>query len=38
LEVQAFGQGYASMNAPAKKLEEVVLGEKLVRGRHPVLR
>ena len=37
-EVVAFGQGYASMNWPTKKLEEVVLGGKLAHGGHPVLR
>jgi len=34
----AFGQGYASMNWPTKKLEEVVLGGRLVHGGNPVLR
>jgi phage terminase large subunit-like protein len=34
----AFGQGYASMNAPTKKLEELVLSGKLAHGGHPVLR
>ncbi len=37
-EVVAFGQGYASMNWPTKKLEELVLGQKLAHGGHPVLR
>jgi phage terminase large subunit-like protein len=37
-KVIPFGQGYASMNAPTKKLEEVVLSGKLVHGNHPVLR
>jgi len=34
----AFGQGYASMNWPTKKLEEVVLSGRLAHGGHPVLR
>jgi phage terminase large subunit-like protein len=37
-EMVAFGQGYASMSAPTKKLEEVVLSVKLSHGGHPVLR
>ena len=37
-EVVAFGQGYASMNWPTKKLEELVLGAKIAHGGHPVLR
>ena len=37
-EIVAFGQGYASMNWPTKKLEELVLGAKLAHGGHPVLR
>lgn len=37
-EMVAFGQGYASMNAPTKKLEELVLARKLAHGGHPVLR
>jgi phage terminase large subunit-like protein len=38
IEVVAFGQGYASMNWPCKKLDEVVLGKRLAHGGHPVLR
>lgn len=38
LEVIAFGQGYSSMNAPTKRLEELVLSGRLVHGDHPVLR
>ena len=34
----AFGQGYASMNWPTKKLEELVLGGRLAHGANPVLR
>ena len=34
----AFGQGYASMTWPTKKLEEVVLSGKLRHGGNPVLR
>jgi phage terminase large subunit-like protein len=37
-EIVAFGQGYASMNWPTKKLEEVILAERLAHGGHPVLR
>lgn len=32
-----FGQGYASMSAPMKELEKLVLGAKLAHGGHPVL-
>lgn len=37
-EIVAFGQGYASMNAPTKKLEELVLSGKIAHGGNPVLR
>lgn len=37
-EVVAFGQGFASMNWPTKKLEEVVLSKRLVHSNNPVLR
>lgn len=37
-EIVAFGQGYASMNWPTKKLEELVLGAKLAHGGNSVLR
>jgi phage terminase large subunit-like protein len=37
-EIVAFGQGYASMNAPTKKLEELVLSGKISHGGNPVLR
>lgn len=33
----AFGQGYASMSAPMKKLEELYLAHKLIGLNHPVL-
>lgn len=36
--VAQFGQGYASMSAPAKELEKLVLGKMLAHGGHPVLR
>lgn len=36
--IVAFGQGYASMNAPTKKLEELVLSGKIAHGGNPVLR
>lgn len=32
-----FGQGYASMSAPSKELEKLVLGHKLWHGNNPVL-
>lgn len=34
----AFGQGFASMSAPTKELEKLILGKKLVHSGHPVLR
>ncbi|MEX0725737.1 MAG: terminase TerL endonuclease subunit [Planctomycetaceae bacterium] len=34
----AFGQGYASMNAPTEKLDELVLSHKIAHAQHPVLR
>ena len=37
LTVVQFGQGFASMSAPSKELEKLVLGERLVHGGHPVL-
>lgn len=37
-EMVAFGQGYASMSAPTKRLEELVLSGKLAHGGNPVLR
>jgi len=37
-EMVAWGQGYASMNAPTKKLEELVLSEHVAHAGHPVLR
>jgi phage terminase large subunit-like protein len=37
-EMVAFGQGFASMNSPTKKLEELVLAQKLAHGGNPVLR
>ena len=37
-EVVAFGQGYASMSAPSKELEKLVLGGQLRHDGHPVLR
>ena len=32
-----FGQGFASMNAPTKELEKLVLGKQLLHGENPVL-
>ncbi len=37
-EVVGFGQGYASMSAPAKELEKLILGQALNHGKNPVLR
>jgi phage terminase large subunit-like protein len=37
VNVLGFGQGYGSMSAPSKQLENLVLGEKLRHGNHPVL-
>ena len=37
-EIVAFGQGFASMNSPTKKLEELILAKKLAHGGNPVLR
>ncbi|HEX3998247.1 MAG TPA: terminase TerL endonuclease subunit [Pirellulales bacterium] len=37
-EMVAFGQGYMSMNAPTKRLEQLVLSEQLAHGGNPVLR
>jgi phage terminase large subunit-like protein len=37
-EIVAFGQGFASMNWPTKKLEEIVLSGRLRHGGNPVLR
>lgn len=34
----AFGQGFASMSAPTKEFEKLVLGKKLIHSGHPVLR
>jgi phage terminase large subunit-like protein len=37
-DVGFFGQGYASMNSPAKHLEALIAENKLVHGGNPVLR
>jgi phage terminase large subunit-like protein len=37
-DVQPFGQGYASMTAPTKALEELVLSGRLCHGGNPVFR
>jgi phage terminase large subunit-like protein len=37
-DVVAFGQGMASMSAPTKRLEELLLEGRIVHGGHPVLR
>src|SRR5262245_45022372 len=36
-EVVPFGQGYASMSAPAKELERLILAHELRHGNHPVM-
>jgi phage terminase large subunit-like protein len=36
--IEQFGQGYASMSAPAKEFEKLVIEGKLKHGGHPVLR
>lgn len=38
LEVELFGQGFASMSGPTKFLERIVLQKRLDHGGHPVLR
>lgn len=38
IEMVAFGQGFASMSAPAKEFERMVLAGELAHGGHPVLR
>lgn len=38
LEVARFGQGYSSMSAPTKRLQELVLQRRIMHGGHPVLR
>jgi phage terminase large subunit-like protein len=35
--VVLFGQGYASMSAPSKKFEELILSQSIHHGDHPVL-
>lgn len=37
-DVIEFGQGFASMSAPTKELEKLVIGEQLAHGGNPVLR
>jgi len=37
-EIVQFGQGYASMNAPAKELEKLILEQNICHGDNPVLR
>jgi phage terminase large subunit-like protein len=37
-DIGYFGQGYASMNSPAKMLEGLIADGKLLHGGHPVLR
>jgi phage terminase large subunit-like protein len=37
LTMMPFGQGYASMAAPTKELEKLILGHQLAHGGHPVV-
>jgi phage terminase large subunit-like protein len=37
-EIFGFGQGFASMSAPTKELETLILGGRIRHGGHPVLR
>lgn len=36
-EIVPFGQGFASMSAPSKYLEQLILNKKLKHGKHPAL-
>ncbi len=38
MNVVPFGQGFASMSAPSKEFEKVVIGKQIVHGGNPVLR
>src|SRR6185437_3968647 len=38
IEMVPYGQGFASMSAPTKELEKLVLGGRIAHGGHPVLR
>lgn len=38
LKVVFFGQGFASMSAPSKEFERLILSEEIAHGAHPVLR
>jgi phage terminase large subunit-like protein len=38
MDVADIGQGYVSMNAPARRLQELVLSRRLVHTGHPILR
>jgi phage terminase large subunit-like protein len=38
LEMVPFGQGFASMAAPTRELEKLIVGRQLIHGGHPVLR
>lgn len=38
LEVVSFGQGFASMSAPTKEIERLILSNKLRHAGHPVMR
>ena len=38
IEMIPFGQGFASMAAPMRELEKLIIGRQLIHGGHPVLR
>jgi phage terminase large subunit-like protein len=38
MELIPFGQGFASMSAPTKELEKMILGQQIAHGGNPVLR
>jgi len=37
-DVVPFGQGFASMSAPSKEFERLIIGKRLIHNGHPVLR
>ena len=37
IDVEGYGQGYASMTSPCRQLEALVLSERMRHGSHPVL-
>ena len=38
IDVVPFGQGFASMSAPSKEFEIMILGQRLIHGGNPILR